>query len=70
MIGQLIARVPIAGWEASYVVAQIDRDGRIVVAMSRVFTSREEAERVWRWKRRGRPGVAVVQLFLQARVLT
>lgn len=59
---------PIAGWRESYYVAQLDRDGRIVKALSAVFESRSAAERVHRWKRR-KPGVVLVQLLTTARVL-
>lgn len=60
---------PIAGMGETFAVAQLDRDGRIVRTLSAFFESRRDAERVFRWKRRGRHDVAVVQFFTAARVL-
>lgn len=60
---------PIAGWSDGFVVAQIDRDGRIVKTLSAMFEARRDAERVYRWKRRDRTDVVLVQMLTTARVL-
>ncbi len=59
----------IAGWRDAFVVATIDREGRIVRTLSAHFEARRDAERVYRWKRRGRNDVVLVQVFTTARVL-
>lgn len=60
---------PVAGWRDGFLVAIVDRDGRLVRAASKLFDSRGEAERVLAWKRRGRRDLALVQLLTTARVL-
>lgn len=59
----------VAGWRDGFLVAIVDRDGRLVAAASKLFDSRREAERVLAWKRRGRRDLALVQLLTTARVL-
>ena len=59
---------PIVGWDSVFVIVQLDRDGGIVKTLSAQFDTRRDAERVLKWKRR--PGVALVQLVVSARVLT
>lgn len=64
-----MSAAPVAGWSDGFAVALIDRDGRIVRTLSAIFESRRDAERVYRWKRRGRPDIVLVQFLTTARVL-